>query len=106
MPPKSGHVMAHAVPHVSLDSSRLIRFLTDLSLPEAQVSHQRFSEKLGKLINFADAITLAEAHTQAPELEDEGIGEFRFTAQPGNTGSCHQSWKHARLRRYSKIADH
>ncbi|MEP1470102.1 MAG: DUF3348 family protein [Halieaceae bacterium] len=69
--------MTQALPHVSLDSSRLIRFLTDLSVSEAQVSHQQFSDKLGQLINFADAIALSEAHTQAPELEDEGIGEFR-----------------------------
>lgn len=68
--------MTQALPHVSLDSSRLIRFLTALSVSEAQVSHQQFSDKLGQLINFTDAIALSEAHTQAPELENEGIGEF------------------------------
>jgi hypothetical protein len=71
------YLMTQALPHVSLDSSRLIRFLTDLSVSEAQVSHRQFSDKLGQLINFADAIALSEAHTQAPALEDEGIGEFR-----------------------------
>jgi hypothetical protein len=69
--------MTQALPHVSLDSSRLVRFLTDLSVSEVQVSHKQFSDRLGQLIDFSDSITLSEAHARAPEVESEDILAFR-----------------------------
>lgn len=69
--------MTQALPHVSLDSSRLVRFLTDLSVSQEQVSHRHFSDRLGQLIDFSDAIALSEAHTRAPEIGNEDISTFR-----------------------------
>ena len=69
--------MTQALPHVSLDSSRLVRFLTDLSVSKVQVSHRQFSDRLGQLIDFSDSITLSQAHSQAPDVENEDIAPFR-----------------------------
>lgn len=68
--------MTQALPHVSLDSSRLVRFLTDLSVSETQVSHKQFSDRLGQLIDFSDSIALSQVHTQAPGAKSDDIGAF------------------------------
>ena len=69
--------MTQALPQVSLGSSRLVRFLTDLSVSDTQVSHRQFTERLGQLIDFSDSITLSEAHARALEVENEDAEEFR-----------------------------
>ncbi|TDG14740.1 DUF3348 family protein [Seongchinamella unica] len=69
--------MTQALPQVSLGSSRLVRFLTDLSVSDTQVSHRQFTERLGQLIDFSDSITLSEAHARALKVENEDAGEFR-----------------------------
>ena len=69
--------MTQALPQVSLGSSRLVRFLTDLSVSNTQVSHRQFTERLGQLIDFSDSITLSEAHARALDVENGEAGEFR-----------------------------
>lgn len=69
--------MTQALPQVSLGSSRLVRFLTDLSVSDTQVSHRQFTERLGQLIDFSDSITLSEAHARTLEVESEDAEEFR-----------------------------
>ncbi|RLQ21884.1 DUF3348 family protein [Seongchinamella sediminis] len=69
--------MTQALPQVSLGSSRLVRFLTDLSVSDTQVSHRQFTERLGQLIDFSDSITLSEAHARTPDVENTDTGEFR-----------------------------
>lgn len=56
--------MTRASPRASLNTSRLVRFLTDLAPSDADVSHQQFTEKLGQLLGFSDAITLSAALEQ------------------------------------------
>jgi hypothetical protein len=46
----------------NFNSSRLVRFLADLSVMDAAESTQAFAEKLGEWLDFADAITLHSAH--------------------------------------------
>lgn len=74
--------MTQALPHVSLGSSRLVRFLTDLSVGNTRVSHRQFTERLGQLIDFSDSITLSDAHARALDVEDEDTTAF----SPGITG--------------------
>jgi len=69
--------MTQALPQVSLGSSRLVRFLTDLSVSDTQVSHRQFTERLGQLIDFSDSITLSDAHARALNVENTDAGEFR-----------------------------
>ena len=69
--------MTQALPQVSLGSSRLVRFLTDLSVSDTQVSHRQFTERLGQLIDFSDSITLSEAHARTLEVDNEDASEFR-----------------------------
>ena len=54
--------MTRALPRANLNSSRLIRFLADLSIVDTAESKQSFAERLGQWIDFADAITLQGAH--------------------------------------------
>lgn len=68
--------MTQALPQVSLGSSRLVRFLTDLSVTDTQVSHRQFTERLGQLIDFSDSITLSDAHARNLEVDSEGVAEF------------------------------
>ncbi|MEP5568475.1 MAG: DUF3348 family protein [Halioglobus sp.] len=69
--------MTQALPQVSLGSSRLVRFLTDLSVSDTQVSHRQFTERLGQLIDFSDSITLSEAHARTLEDISEEAETFR-----------------------------
>ncbi len=69
--------MTQALPQVSLGSSRLVRFLTDLSVSTTQVSHRQFTERLGQLIDFSDSITLSEAHARTLNVDSEDASEFR-----------------------------
>ena len=69
--------MTQALPQVSLGSSRLVRFLTDLSVSNSQVSHRQFTERLGQLIDFSDSITLSDAHARTLKVENEDAEEFR-----------------------------
>ena len=54
--------MKRALPRTNFNSSKLIRFLTDLSIVDAAESKQAFAERLGEWLDFADAITLHAAH--------------------------------------------
>lgn len=58
--------MTRALPRTSFNSSRLIRFLADLSIADATESKQAFAERLGQWLDFADAITLSAALGASP----------------------------------------
>ncbi len=60
--------MTQAPPNVSLNGSRLIRFLSELAVSDVEVSHQQFTETLGQLISFSDAITLSAVHSKLPKM--------------------------------------
>lgn len=68
--------MTQALPQVSLGSSRLVRFLTDLSVGNTRVSHRQFTERLGQLIDFSDSITLSDAHARDLQVENEDVRAF------------------------------
>ena len=68
--------MTQALPQVSLGSSRLVRFLTDLSVSNTQVSHSQFTERLGQLIDFSDSIALSDAHARTLDVLDEDVKAF------------------------------
>lgn len=68
--------MTQALPQVSLGRSRLVRFLTDISASDSPVSHRQFTERLGQLIDFADSITLSDAHARDLVVECEDVGSF------------------------------
>ena len=63
--------IAKAAPPASLNSSRLIRFLTDLAVTEVEVSHERFAERIGRLIDFSESIILSGAHGELNNLAFE-----------------------------------
>ena len=68
--------MTQALPQVSLGSSRLVRFLTDLSVSNTRVSHRQFTQRLGALIDFSDSISLAEANARNIDVQDEDVVAF------------------------------
>ncbi|PLW69962.1 hypothetical protein C0039_05440 [Pseudohalioglobus lutimaris] len=70
------HYMTQALPQVALGRSRLVRFLTDISRSETQVSHRQFTERLGELIDFSDSITLSDAHARDLVVECEDVASF------------------------------
>jgi hypothetical protein len=60
--------------------SRLVRFLADMLDADAQVSHQRFIERLGQAFNLADSIKIsavleqqAQEPTTSPDVEKTAI---------------------------------
>ena len=55
--------MTQAAAHISLNGSRLVRFLSDLRVSDAAVTQKRFAERLGSLIDLSDSITLSSAHS-------------------------------------------
>ena len=63
--------MSQAVTSASLGSSRLIRFIADLSVCEAELSHKQFADRLGSLIDFSDSIILSAAHLNLPTMAYE-----------------------------------
>lgn len=69
--------MTQALPHVSLGSSRLVRFLTDLSAANTRVSHHKFTERLGQLIDFSDSISLSDAHARQLDVDTTSVADFR-----------------------------
>lgn len=58
-----------------LSSSRLIRYLTDLSVSDVSVSHKQFAERLSSLIDFSDSIILSAAHWDMPNMAFEPTSE-------------------------------
>jgi hypothetical protein len=69
--------MTQALPHVSLGRSRLVRFLTDLSVANTRVSHHKFTERLAQLIDFADSISLSDAHSRRLDVDTTSVAEFQ-----------------------------
>ena len=57
--------MTRSSPGTNFNSSRLVRFLAELSIVDAAESKQAFAERLGQWLDFADAIALHAAHGSA-----------------------------------------
>ena len=57
--------MTRSSPGTNFNSSRLVRFLAELSIVDAAESKQAFAERLGQWLDFADAIALHAAHGNA-----------------------------------------
>lgn len=57
--------MSRALPRTNFNTSRLIRFLADLSIADPAESKQAFAERLGQWLDFSDAITLHASHNAA-----------------------------------------
>ncbi len=58
---------------VSLEGSRLVRFLTDLGVSDATLSHQGFAERIGQLLGFQDSIALSTLHGRLPGMKFEPL---------------------------------
>lgn len=69
--------MTQALPQVSLDSSRLVRCLTELAVSGTAASQRQFTERLGQLIDFSDSIALSAAHARDLAVDDDAVAEFR-----------------------------
>lgn len=54
--------MTRALPRTNFNSSRLIRFLADLSVVDAAEPGHAFAERLGRWLDFTDAIALFAVH--------------------------------------------
>lgn len=71
--------MNRATATTASTASRLVRFLTELDVTQARVSHKHFADKLGKLVDLSDAFTLSDELRSLPRLTFEPA-----TTQPGN----------------------
>ena len=63
--------MTQASSQLSLNGSRLVRFLTELAVTDVEISHSHFAGRLGQLIDLADSITLSNAHSKLPTMAFE-----------------------------------
>ena len=73
--------MRRALPGTNFNSSRLTRFLADLSLVDAGGSKQAFAERLGQWLNFADAITLHAAHGATSAAAERSVATTALEAE-------------------------
>ena len=63
--------MTQTLASSSLGSSRLIRFIADLTVCQPELTHKQFAERLGSLIDFSDSILLSAAHLNLSTLSFE-----------------------------------
>jgi hypothetical protein len=73
--------MSQAAAHISLNGSRLVRFLSDLQVSDAAMTQKRFAERLGSLIDLSDSITLSSAHSNIGATAFEASGLSQQDAQ-------------------------
>lgn len=67
--------MTQTIASSSLGSSRLIRYIADLSVCNPELTHKQFAERLGSLIDFSDSILLSAAHMNLTTLSFEPTSE-------------------------------
>lgn len=65
--------MKRALSRTDFNSSRLIRFLADVSVVDTAEHKQAFAERLGEWLNVSDAITLHAAHHARPEFQESSL---------------------------------
>lgn len=53
----------------ALNSSRLVRFLSDIEVADVAVSHKHFTERLGQLIDLSDSVALSAAHGKLAKMK-------------------------------------
>ncbi len=63
--------MSQPSTYATLNSSRLVRLLFELSLTDSKASQQNFGERLGSLIDFSNSIILSAAHGQLKGVDFE-----------------------------------
>jgi hypothetical protein len=62
--------MTRALPRTNFNSSRLVRFLADLTLIETNAPGHAFAERLGVWLDFNDAIALSSTHAKMAAGDD------------------------------------
>jgi Protein of unknown function (DUF3348) len=65
--------MTQALPRSPADSSRLVRFLSELDLVDADVPHQHFAERLAQLIDLPASISLSNALSELQTMAFEAV---------------------------------
>ncbi|HRF03044.1 DUF3348 family protein [Accumulibacter sp.] len=73
--------MTQVPPPRPLNVPRLVRLLTELEVADGAVSHQHFSERLGRLINLPDSIALSRVHGRLATMTSE-IGKETDATEP------------------------
>jgi len=61
--------MTQSPPHVTLNGSRLVRFLSDLAVTDVTLTHKNFAQRLGQLIGFSDSFTLATRYDELKSIK-------------------------------------
>jgi len=56
---------------IDLHGTRLVRFLSELAVSDVEFSHENFSERLGRLIDFGESMRLSALHDKLPGMHFE-----------------------------------
>ena len=80
------------MPGTNFNSSRLIRFLADLSIVDDGGSKQAFAERLGQWLNFADAITLNAAHGATSPSAAPAVRSVATTGLADEFAAARTAW--------------
>lgn len=88
--------MTQSSPGTNFNSSRLVRFLAELSIVDTAESKQAFAERLGQWLDFADAIALHAAHG--------GAAAQRMSAESSTSTALADEFAAARAAWASSIA--
>lgn len=91
--------MTQALSRTNFNSSRLIRFLADLSIADATESKQAFAERLGQWLDIADAITLSASLSAGPA----GRSAAQFAGQSVASDSVAEEFARIRTTLVSSI---
>ena len=84
--------MTRSSPGTNFNSSRLVRFLAELSIVDAAESKQAFAERLGQWLDFADAIALHAAHGNAAAQRGGGDESSTSTALADEFAAARAAW--------------
>lgn len=60
-----------AIQQIVLHATRLVRLLSELAVTDIEFSHRNFSQRLGGLIDFSEAMRLSSLHAQLGRIDFE-----------------------------------
>lgn len=88
--------MLESSSRASFDASKLVRILSQLVATERHVTHEHFSERLGRLIDFSGSIALSEAHSGRSKSDADASGNPGDDQTPISSQSASDRFLRAR----------
>jgi hypothetical protein len=66
--------MSSTLPSLPVNTTQLVRYLTELSVADISLSHGKFIQNIAQFTNFSGSLTLFDAHTDLNKLPSQPAG--------------------------------